>query len=92
MERTTKYYFMKNKEWYYQDVDEGILKLTPEAPENAKKSYMGYLKDNEHDKKVMFGMITDEEDDKYEEMRAKELEEEEKWFEEDDTLNNLFGV
>lgn len=32
-------YFMKNKEWYFYDEEEGMLKLTEKAPEEAKKSY-----------------------------------------------------
>ncbi len=35
-------YFMKNKDWYYYDEDEGILKLTDKAPLVAVKSYEEY--------------------------------------------------
>ena len=32
-------YFMENPAWYYHDDNEGIYKLTSEAPEKARKSY-----------------------------------------------------
>lgn len=32
-------YFMKDKSWYYYDVEEGILRLTDAAPLEARRSY-----------------------------------------------------
>lgn len=33
-------YFMKDKSWYYYDVEEGILRLTDAAPPEARRSYV----------------------------------------------------
>lgn len=88
MEYEYEYYFMKNKEWYYYDTDSGMLKLTQDAPEKAKKSYEWFLKDEEHSKKLMYGLISDEEDDAYIKMREKiELE-----FNNDETNKDLEEV
>ena len=37
-------YWHKNKEWYYYDVKERIFKLTDKAPQQAKKDYNEYYK------------------------------------------------
>lgn len=34
-----KPYFLTNEEWYYEDEEEGIYKLTEKAPPEAVKSY-----------------------------------------------------
>lgn len=38
-------YFMKNKEWYYYDMDTGYYKLTDKAPKKAIESYKKFYKD-----------------------------------------------
>lgn len=32
-------YFMTNEDWFYDDLEEGILKLTDKAPKEAIESY-----------------------------------------------------
>ena len=39
------YKFMENTEWYFFDEKEKIYKLTDKAPEEAKTSYEGYIKE-----------------------------------------------
>lgn len=39
MEIAEEPYFMKNEEWYYYDVEEGVLKLTGKATPEAIKTY-----------------------------------------------------
>lgn len=95
MQEKKEYYFKKNENWYFFDINEFMLKLTSEAPEKAKQSYEGYLKDREHNKKIMMGMISEEDDEKYQEKRLKELEEENLEViqnEEKNIVKNLFGV
>ena len=45
--RVPEPYFMKNKEWYYYDEEEHILKLTEKATRKAKKSYENFYKEVE---------------------------------------------
>ena len=42
-------YFMENDDWYYFDFEEGKYKLTDEAPEEAKESYVEFCKELEND-------------------------------------------
>ena len=37
-------YFVTNEDWWYYDVDEGIMKLTDKAPQKAIDSYNEYYK------------------------------------------------
>lgn len=95
MENRREYYFMKNDNWYFDDINDGILKLNNDAPEKAIISYERYLKDIEHDNAVMLGLISDEEDDAYEELREKEQQEEDGWLSEELEEKNakgLFGI
>ena len=39
------YYFLKNKEWYYFDIEKCCYKLKPDAPQKAKESYKEYCDD-----------------------------------------------
>ena len=43
--RVMSYYFLKNKEWYYFDIEKCCLKLKPDAPQKAKESYKEYCED-----------------------------------------------
>lgn len=43
-------YFMKNKEWYYFDEEEFMLKLTDKATPKAKKSYKKFYEELESEK------------------------------------------
>ena len=40
-------YFMENKDWYYYDEQEGVIKLTDKAPKEAKQSYEEWYADND---------------------------------------------
>lgn len=46
----TKPYFMKNKDWYYYDPNNGErgIKLTDKAPPKAVKSYEAFYKKEIH--------------------------------------------
>ena len=57
------YYFMKNPEWYTNDEQTGIAVLTDKAPEDAKKSYEEFLKDQEHEFDLRNGFIDDDDDE-----------------------------
>ena len=35
-------YFMTNEDWFYDDLEEGILKLTDKAPLKARQSYKDF--------------------------------------------------
>lgn len=37
-------YFLKNKDWYYLDEEEGEYKLTDEAPQKAIDSYKEFYR------------------------------------------------
>ena len=41
--------FMKNPEWYYYDSEEGILKLTASASDEARESYKEFYAQFETD-------------------------------------------
>ena len=44
-------YFMTNKEWYRFDFEKDKFVLTEKAPEEAKKSYKKYMKEEENPRK-----------------------------------------
>lgn len=44
-------YFMTNKEWYRFDFEEDRFVLTEKAPEEAKKSYEKYMKEEKNPRK-----------------------------------------
>ena len=89
---------MKNENWYYYDINTGMLKINETAPEKAQKSYQLYLKDQEHNKKLMYGLISEEDDEKYQVQREKieqQLQQEnleDTQNEEQNIVKNLFGV
>lgn len=37
-------YFMTNEDWFYDDIESGILKLTDKAPQEAIESYNEFYK------------------------------------------------
>lgn len=47
MSYSNRPFFMTNKEWYYFDDDEGIIKLTDKAPPEAVASYNEFYKETD---------------------------------------------